>query len=360
MLPAFNFLFFLNTGYLTGDFRASNYTFEFNDLIFFMLFIFINIAVITLIKNIPAKSLTPTRSVTVKNLLFFLISIALINYAFGSEKIGVASATTNLLSRLAAKMPVEMIFFMICALSKRKSTIFYGVICVLVISYLKVSLFGLFTTVLGLLIFVGINNYSRKSLVVISILFCIFLYFSGSFILYLYELRSSLRGSNMSIDASEVTSLILGRLSSLSSFYMALSNWIHLEKTAVVEPVITIMVVIMKLPFNGIEHDLTHSFNQFLDVEGYAIFLSLPALFVILFSQSILAFLVFLACFLILCALLKVCVPVIEGRNLIVSCLLIPIVISGSFWELCILVEKMLIFALLLNVIKFVRVSQDR
>ena len=342
LVPGINLLWIAQTAHLTGDFRSTKILFGIEAPIFFVLFVLVNTMVIAIISRVRVVPVISIKRVNDKLLLTLLVIYLITSLAFGTHTIGGETKVTNPVSLLITKFSVEWLYFILCGTTKKRSTVLMGSFVVLFISLLKTSLFGFLSVTFGVLIFAHARRISSIKIWLSVILVCVLVLFFGNFLVFLYEYRAELRGATITVDSNEVTSLILGRLSSYSSFYFTMLNLSHLKEVSVLEPLIAFIVVFLKLPFNGFGLSPTVAFNQFIGTDGYSIFVSFPAVITILLYQSLTAFLIFLLLFLFLALFMKCLIPYCNSRNIISSCLLIPVLISGSFWEFLILSEKLL------------------
>lgn len=342
-----------NTSFLTGDFRATKINFSVTDLLFLLVFVLTSSGLVLLLNRIHVRPIIAERKIKEDILFYLFLAIILINVCFGSQKVGVHS--DNYVTALVSKLSPEFIFFLICAKSKRVSHIMISSIGILILSLLKISMFGLLTVFFGLYIFMHSRDLPLlKKIIAIMVVFIVAV-FSGSALIFIYESRAALRGMELDISQGELLVLIVGRLTSYSSFQFALMHISEIKIVSSLQPVTALMSVFFKLSFAEAGQGVTAVFNEFIGTDGYAIFIGFPTALFILLNQSILSLSVFVLVWSVLFLFVKCLVPYCRGRNLIVSSLLIPILISGSTWELMILVEKMVFVIVLYSIVIKIR-----
>lgn len=217
-----------HTGYLLGDFRGYSYAIDSIDVLgnvikfifpIFLFFLFVKVS--DKLKFIQEKDNS------FESLSFFLfIYIFFVTFIFGAIKIGVGDVSggyAGLLMSTVIKLNPYLLLSVL-AFSKIKTTRFLFCLFVAVFfSYKQISMQGYLVALFSLSVFI-LNRVRINSLVISLVLLIPFVFYNYLFevLSYIYSVRNEMRG--VTFDVTEVSSLALGRVSSLSSYLYITDN----------------------------------------------------------------------------------------------------------------------------------------
>lgn len=216
------------TGYLLGDFRGYSYAIDSIDVVanvikfvapIFLFFLFVKVS--------DKCKFIQEKDDSFESFSFFLfIYIFFVTSILGAIKIGAGGASSGyagvLMSTVVKLNPYLLLS--VLAFSKIKVTRFLFCLFVSVLfSYKQVSMQGYLVALFSLVVFI-FNRVRINSLIISLMLLFPFVVYEYLFeaLSYIYSVRNEMRG--VTFDVTEVGSLALGRVSSLSSYLYITDN----------------------------------------------------------------------------------------------------------------------------------------
>lgn len=342
-------------GTLLGDFRSFPYDMEIRDFVSTLIeFSLPLIILFTLIYG--ANNLVVFKSKTLQFesfILLLFVFIFFVTFFIGAIKIGGnnVGGLPGLLMSLVVKLNPYLLLGVL-AFSKVKVKIFF--ICLLVCflyCYKQVSLQGYLISLISLMTFLLLRKKISTKLLIV-ILVSPFLIYSILFeaLSYIYTLRNEMRG--VEFDSTQIMSLAVGRISSLSSYlYMRESIFSYTE----VSDFFTLGIFSERMIGFSFFDTLSPSIvfnNAELGEADYSIFLGLNGFLLSLYQSSIFIFLFNVIIILIIFFIIFQMLPFFNKGHRVAMFFLIMYmpILSFDIWEISIAFQSLL----LINILYFI------
>lgn len=339
-------------GTLLGDFRSFSYDMKASDFLLTLIQVLIPLIILyLLLKLVNNIAITKEKGKLFEGFILILfVFIFFITFFFGAIKIGEENVggLTGLLMSLVVKLnPYLLLGLLAFSNIKTKSFVLCLAICIFY-CFKQVSLQGYLISLFSLITFLLIRGKIGNKLF-FAMLIMPFLLYSVLFevLTYIYTLRNEMRG--VEFDASQIMSLAVGRVSSLSSYiyiresiysYTSVSDFfslgIFLERVLGVGFLDTVSPSAI---FNNAE----------LGEADYSIFLGLNGFLLSLYKSSVFIFhfniIIILICF---CLMFQM-IPFFDRKNRVAMFFFIMYMpfLSFDIWEFSIIFQSLILLNLL-------------
>lgn len=354
-------IFVLKNDYLLGDFSSVEVNIGFVDIIWLnLIYVFPLGIIFLLIKNKTKNNIYLNIDNYYIRFYILLISINFfISIMFGSLTVGGSNpgGIIGIIISLNNKLIPYLLLIMLSGLNAKYHEFIFSCIMVLIITYLQKSILGYFVIFISSYLLIIIKNkFNIKRILLLFILPFLAAFLMKDFLLFIYDLRNSSRGSYQGIDPDLIFSYALGRINSLSSLYSIYYGGCCNHEVSNYYALGTFIQRLIPLSL-GETINPTHLFNSYIlgDLNSnYAIFTSTAGALLILLQSSF-----FVACINILFILLIIkfsyyIMPFPDNnyKSLIFILGLYFVYLSGDIWEFSILFQSF-IFVKILQLIYF-------
>ncbi|MBB1400982.1 oligosaccharide repeat unit polymerase [Pseudoalteromonas sp. SG45-1] len=339
-------------GTLLGDFRSFSYDMKASDFLLTLIQVLIPLIILYLLLKLANNiAITKEKGKLFEGFILILfVFIFFITFFFGAIKIGEENVggLAGLLMSLVVKLnPYLLLGLLAFSNIKTKSFVLCLAICIFY-CFKQVSLQGYLISLFSLITFLLIRGKIGNKLF-FTMLIMPFLLYSVLFevLTYIYTLRNEMRG--VEFDASQIMSLAVGRVSSLSSYiyiresiysYTSVSDFfslgIFLERVLGVGFLDTVSPSAI---FNNAE----------LGEANYSIFLGLNGFLLSLYKSSVFIFhfniIIILICF---CLMFQM-IPFFDRKNRVAMFFFIMYMpfLSFDIWEFSIIFQSLILLNLL-------------
>lgn len=351
----------ISTGKLLGDFRSENYDMHFSELFIVLLAYAVPLLVIYIILKLVDKvKVINYEYYNFESILFYVfLFIGVVTLLCGANRIGQEGVpgVAGLFVKIASKCsPLAML----ALLSFSRIDLKRFLICIIIVvfyGFKQQSLQGYLVAAIAMTIYILVN-YKINNMLYIFLLFipAILLGPIIDFLSFIYSLRNEIRGVAFNID--EIASLLVGRVSSVSSYlYITSNNFI----SNVISEYFSIGIFLERLTGLHLINSISPSEAFNIDVVGpnsdYSIFMGLPGFLSFLIRYSIPIAVINILFLLFILSVMYYLIPTVNKMYRITAFFVViyMTLLSSDIWELSILFQSVIVWKIIALMAKRVR-----